>query len=374
MPDTVKLNIRNPCLDEARDIEAPLDWTVLQVKEDVERDWPEHPRPADQRLIYSGKLLEDTSKLQDVLRLEEGWASHTIHLVCRQLSAKASARASKTAGEVRKRNTAPYLAPTSSDSNYWQAYMQAAAQGHQPSHDTQHQMMMHQMYAHYFQQYMHYVNSSWNQGTGQPEHQMPQQLPVAAAAAAAAAMMGQQHTAPVSAVADQPAPPQAAPQDPAPAVAQGPGGDGNLGNAVMNAGAGAMGAMEDDDEFEGGQRDLLDWFYVASRVIVLFSIVYFYSSFARFALVMGLGLILYLYSVGVFGNPNVDPEPQAAPAAPAPAPAPNDDNSDSEATNAPEGPSIPEAPREPQQPWHAVATTFVTTFFTSLMPNQPQAV
>merc|ERR1719461_239159 len=68
-----------------------------------------------------------------------------------------------------------------------------------------------------------------------------------------------------------------------------------------------MGAMEEEDEDGmgmGGQRDILDWFYVASRVLVLFSIVYFYSSLARFALVAGLGLAVYLYRIGFFGQRN----------------------------------------------------------------------
>ena len=52
-------------------------------------------------------------------------------------------------------------------------------------------------------------------------------------------------------------------------------------NVMMNAGAGGIGAMEDEDELNGGQRDILDWCYVVTRVLVLFSVVYFYSSLAR---------------------------------------------------------------------------------------------
>ena len=37
---------------------------------------------------------------------------------------------------------------------------------------------------------------------------------------------------------------------------------------------------------------------------MLFSIVYFYSSLARFALVAGLGLAVYLYRIGFFGQRN----------------------------------------------------------------------
>jgi hypothetical protein len=50
-----------------------------------------------------------------------------------------------------------------------------------------------------------------------------------------------------------------------------------------------------EEEEEGrGNRDWLDWFYTMSRVMVLFSIVYFYSSPARFVVVSALGLTLYL--------------------------------------------------------------------------------
>ena len=60
--------------------------------------------------------------------------------------------------------------------------------------------------------------------------------------------------------------------------------------------------MEDEDDINGGQRDVLDWCYVATRVLVLFSVVYFYSSLARFALAAGLGIIFYLYNNGFFGQ------------------------------------------------------------------------
>jgi hypothetical protein len=69
-------------------------------------------------------------------------------------------------------------------------------------------------------------------------------------------------------------------------------------NVVLNANAGALGAIGDDEE-DGlnGERDILDWFYIATRVLLLFSIVYLYSSFSRFLLVAGVALIIYLYQV-----------------------------------------------------------------------------
>lgn len=41
-------------------------------------------------------------------------------------------------------------------------------------------------------------------------------------------------------------------------------------------------------------RDWLDWVYTFSRAAILLSIVYFYSSFSRFVMVMTAMLVLYL--------------------------------------------------------------------------------
>lgn len=67
-------------------MEAGLEWTVLEVKRQIEQDWPSHPPPSDQRLVYAGKLLQDASKLREVLRLEDLGQPYIVHLVCRQLS------------------------------------------------------------------------------------------------------------------------------------------------------------------------------------------------------------------------------------------------------------------------------------------------
>ena len=152
-------------------------------------------------------------------------------------------------------------------------------------------------------------------------------------------------------------------------------------NVVMNAGAGGIGAMEDDDEVGGGQRDVLDWCYVATRVLVLFSVVYFYSSLARFALAAGLGIVFYLYNNNFFGqnnnnnnnNQNLQRQQQEAAinevgqVAGANVNAILDDNNPEEL--------VPTENHVPEQPHFLnVMATFVTTFFTSLLPHDPQVV
>lgn len=57
------------------------------------------------------------------------------------------------------------------------------------------------------------------------------------------------------------------------------------------------GAVLNDDELN---RDWLDWLYTVSRAGVLLSIVYFYSSFSRFIMVVGAMLLVYLHQAGWF--------------------------------------------------------------------------
>lgn len=59
-------------------------------------------------------------------------------------------------------------------------------------------------------------------------------------------------------------------------------------NVQMNA---QGGPLLNEDDFN---RDWLDWMYTFSRAAILLSIVYFYSSFSRFIMVMGAMLLVYL--------------------------------------------------------------------------------
>merc|ERR1712128_336153 len=65
-------------------------------------------------------------------------------------------------------------------------------------------------------------------------------------------------------------------------------------NAAMVVNAGAAGQIQGD---AGGNRnrDILDWVYVMTRVLLLFSVIYFHSSFLRLAFVAGLGFLVYVY-------------------------------------------------------------------------------
>ena len=65
--------------------------------------------------------------------------------------------------------------------------------------------------------------------------------------------------------------------------------------------------MEEGDEDDldgpnGGRRDIFDWFYVLSRVLVLFSVVYSYSSLGRFALIAAVAVVVYFYKFAQQGQ------------------------------------------------------------------------
>ena len=123
-----------------------------------------------------------------------------------------------------------------------------------------------ELYTQYMIQYMQYMNNISNQ----PQYQHDQQQQV-------------------------PPPQQQQPQQqPLPRRPEEP-------DPVMNAGGGG-GMMEDDIGNDRRDRDLLDWMYLLSRVVLLISIVYFYSSISRFLLVAFIGGLVYLYQVKLAGE------------------------------------------------------------------------
>jgi len=107
----------------------------------------------------------------------------------------------------------------------------------------------------------------------------------------------------------------------------------------INAGAAAA-APEIDDDDDLNNRDWLDWFYWMSRAVVLFTVVYFYSSFTRFMLVVGFAILMYLYQMGLIFRPDAGAAGAAGPAAEEP---------EGEETDTDEEP-LPDAPRIEERP------------------------
>lgn len=145
------------------------------------------------------------------------------------------------------------------------------------------------------------------------------------------------------------------------------------------------GPVLNDDELN---RDWLDWLYTVSRAGVLLSIVYFYSSFSRFVMVAGAMLLVYLHQAQWFPfrpeQQDVRGEERAG-APPGDAERQRDmqeierlmdegmDDDDSGEEGGGDGGNRAAgvAVQEPND--LTVAWSFISTFFTSLIPEvQPQ--
>ncbi|XP_064025766.1 homocysteine-responsive endoplasmic reticulum-resident ubiquitin-like domain member 2 protein isoform X3 [Pogoniulus pusillus] len=148
-------------------------------------------------------------------------------------------------------------------------------------------------------------------------------------------------------------------------------------NVQMNA---QGGPVVNEEDFN---RDWLDWMYTFSRAAILLSIVYFYSSFSRFIMVMGAMLLVYLHQAGWFPFRQEGGQQQAANNVEA--------NRDGQHANNPDleemerlmddgleddsGEDAGEDANTEQQPgFMASAWSFITTFFTSLIPEGPPQV
>uniref|UniRef100_A0A6P4ENX9 LOW QUALITY PROTEIN: homocysteine-responsive endoplasmic reticulum-resident ubiquitin-like domain member 1 protein n=1 Tax=Drosophila rhopaloa TaxID=1041015 RepID=A0A6P4ENX9_DRORH len=69
---------------EDLNVDSDLCWTVQRLKKQLSLVYPGKPKIQDQKLIYSGKLLDDSQKLSEVIRsYKDVYQQHHIfHLVC----------------------------------------------------------------------------------------------------------------------------------------------------------------------------------------------------------------------------------------------------------------------------------------------------
>ena len=138
---------------------------------------------------------------------------------------------------------------------------------------------------------------------------------------------------------------------------------------VMNAGGG--GAVAAD---AGGDRnrDILDWVYVMTRVMLLFSVIYFHSSFWRLAFVAGLGFLVFLYQNRQQGRARR--HQQAAPVvAPVQEVDEQEEREDEEAEEGEEG-AEDQRQEQPKPSRVAVVVTFITSLISSIIPEQNQVI
>ncbi|XP_019220565.1 homocysteine-responsive endoplasmic reticulum-resident ubiquitin-like domain member 2 protein isoform X2 [Oreochromis niloticus] len=259
---------------EDQTINCFLNWTVEKLKSHISSVYPSKPLSKDQRLVYSGMLLQDHLQLRDVLRKQDEY--HMMHLVCTSHSPPGSpmprSPSSTTASDSSSSESAGSISPATTPNQESQSASSSSSSSDPASFDG----------LRYRGGFTQYPQST----AGVPQCQ------------AAVAASQPPSTSP-------PSSPTPSPHQPAqPNAVQPPLGPNAAPNALpenqppnpiqMNA---QGGAVLNDDEMN---RDWLDWLYTLSRVAVLLSIVYFYSSFSRFVMVVGAMLLVYLHQAGWF--------------------------------------------------------------------------
>ncbi|KFR09983.1 Homocysteine-responsive endoplasmic reticulum-resident ubiquitin-like domain member 2 protein, partial [Opisthocomus hoazin] len=352
----------------------------------------------DQRLVYSGRLLPDHLQLKDVLRKQDEY--HMVHLVCTSRTPPSSPKpstsreghgastSSSSSNLDRPGSTA--ASPTNQEASSTSLNTSADGMRHRnlpqaqsnpiPSHQFPYLMQgnignqfpgqgvpagfsvypafsplqmiwWQQMYAR--QYYMQYQAAVSAQVTSSTE---PVRSAVAQAINSERAPANEPAAAPNVAVQEN------RPVNP---------------NVQMNA---QGGPVVNEEDFN---RDWLDWMYTFSRAAILLSIVYFYSSFSRFVMVMGAMLLVYLHQAGWFPFRPEGGQQQAANNV--------EVNRDGQHANNPDleemerlmddgidedsGEDAGEDANTEQQPgFMASARSFITTFFTSLIPEGPPQV
>jgi hypothetical protein len=310
-------------------VECALDWTVKKLKQHLATVYPSKPVETQQRIIYSGQLLQDHLTLKDVLRqYEPNQTVHTVHLVCSPTETSGNcANTSSRDPELRHR----HVTTTHSAPNIDMPPVVQPGTNYSPEQ----MYWIQHTYAQYMAHYMHYYQSTL----------YPQTYPAGPFAA----------VNPLGANVDV----FNIPDDRMPlGAAQGAGAAPQAGPEIVRMNA-QGGPVADDDDDEMQERDWLDWTYVLLRFAILLCILYFYSSLGRIIATVALIICIYMFQVGWFQiqRGNQQRRQQTPPA------------NQQDVTNE-DAPQTPED-AEPQPSCLMVVWTFVVSFFASLVPHHP---
>jgi hypothetical protein len=266
-----QITIKMPFSAEGKEefsTKALLSWNVKQLKEHLEKTLSSNPAPDSQKLILSGRILQDQLLLKDCFKSVPKDCLPVLHLVCSRAVLESPcdnggvSTPDSTEG-LRHRNVSensqifvnPQVPSAEAPPNY-----------SSPIFDQQ--AMMFQMYQNYMQQYMMGFGDAsgaarFQLNTGVPFPAFPQPF--------------LQHAAPFAV-------PQFDPQPnhhhhPIIAVVRGH----NMANIQADrAGLPPVGVNPQINDDENNHWDLLDWGYMILRVLLLLGLVFFYSSTTRF--------------------------------------------------------------------------------------------
>ncbi|XP_022913882.1 homocysteine-responsive endoplasmic reticulum-resident ubiquitin-like domain member 2 protein [Onthophagus taurus] len=314
LPVTLIVKAPNQQIED-QTVKCELSWTINKLKQHLSEVYPSKPPSHEQKLIYSGQLLNDTVVLGDILRQYDGQDTHTVHLVCTPnlSTTTVTANTSNVPPQLRQRQSTTSSGPSSSMPNITiPANVTATSVNANPNvpHDMCAQyILMQQAYLQYMSHYMNLYASAANQNVD-AANLAPQAQPV---------------------INQQPV-------------------NGDLANAnnvvqpQQNALAAQNAAPANGEPEE--ERELLDVIYTVLRIILFSAILFYYSTPLRYLFVLFLVVCLYIYRMGFFRIVNVN----------------NNNIVQGE-------PAVEEAPTRLMVAW-----TFFTTFFASLIPEIPNVV
>lgn len=313
----VKILIKAPNqLVDDQTVHCERNWTVKRLKHHLANVYPCKPHPDGQKLIYSGQLLSDEAVLSEILRSYDGLENNTIHLVC---SMRDSHKIVRQAPKPVQPQSFPSLSHESTHT--WRG------NDLQPQHSNprptgpimfpsvdnssqamaQQNVLFQQAYLNYMAHFSHMYLMANRVGTVNDSNYSHNAVNI---------------------------------NNP---------GSNNGGNTDIPANERNEDEVDEGRDEVRANRDWLEWFYIVSRLFILFTVVYFYSSPERFIMVIAMALILI--NIDVFrwrrGHNPVETQP-------------GENNVD-----------LATAPENSIQPpgWIHITWTFLKTFFLSLVPD-----
>ncbi|CAH1392544.1 unnamed protein product [Nezara viridula] len=309
----VKILIKAPNqLVDDQTVHCERNWTVKKLKDHLANVYPCKPHPDGQKLIYSGQLLSDEAVLSDVLRSYDGLENNTIHLVCSLRDSKKmtsqNAKHNSQSGfrNLLHQNNTDWRGDSFSAENTHVGNTTSMVFSHinnNPQTIAQQNLLLQQAYMNYMAHFSQMYFMANRMGTIDNRNN------------------------PTTSVNESST---------------------FRNNREPQANERAEDEGEDGREELRANRDWLEWFYILSRLFILFTVVYFYSSPERFIMVIAMALILI--NIDVFrwrrGHNLVENQPR-----------------ENEVDNA--------SPNEnaEQRNWITITWTFMKTFFLSLVPD-----
>ncbi|XP_067135596.1 homocysteine-responsive endoplasmic reticulum-resident ubiquitin-like domain member 2 protein [Centruroides vittatus] len=262
----VDLIIKTPNLDIGdQQYKCDLNWTVKKLKSYLSNVYPTKPTVESQRLIYFGQVLSDNVILKDVFINK--WKVQTIHMMCppKKIPSKETSvlktpvckteSVNSNNSNVIFQNMQEQIRNTSTNATYIQGYPVNM------SYDSNQIAMMQQVYTQYMMQYFQYMYSN-TVNADNSSHVESSSL-----------SSSQSQSFEANTSDEQP--------------------EENIGDDAPNR-------VNEANEDPLANRDIIDVTYILIRAAILLSVLYFYSSFRRCLFVIGISFFIYIYRGGFF--------------------------------------------------------------------------